>query len=51
MIVLYRKPTFIDDDFSREIFGDDQLAELNEALRELEDIQFSITTGAFLHSL
>lgn len=47
-----RKPTaFIDDDLSMDIFGEEGLAELNQALRELEDIQFSLSTGSFLNSL
>jgi hypothetical protein len=49
---IYRKPSLIpDDDFSKDIFGEDGLAEFNEVLRQLEDIQFSIDTGSFLNSL
>ena len=50
---LYRKPSLIpDDNFSKDIFGgEDGLAEFNEVLRQLEDIQFSIDTGSFLNSL
>lgn len=33
---------------SRDIFGDDGLAELNEALRQLEDIKLSLNTGSFI---
>ena len=47
----HSKPTFIDDDMSKDIFGEEGLAELNEALRQLEDIQFSLTTGSFINSL
>ena len=43
-----RRHTFIDDDMSRDIFGDDGLAELNEALRQLEDIKLSLNTGSFI---
>ena len=47
-----RKPSLIpDDDFSKDIFDEDGLAEFNEVLRQLEDIQFSIDTGSFLNSL
>lgn len=47
-----RKASFIpDDDFSKDIFGEDGLAEFNEVLRQLEDIQFSIDTGSFINSL
>ena len=40
-----------EDDFSKDIFGEDELAEFNEVLRQLEDMQFSIDTGSFLNSL
>ena len=43
-----RRHAFIDDDMSRDIFGDDGLAELNEALRQLEDIKLSLGTGSFI---
>ena len=48
---LTRKQAFIDDDLSKEIFGDEQLAELNEALRELEGLQFNVNTGIFVHTI
>ena len=52
IFIMYRKPSLIpDDEFSKDIFGEDGLAEFNEVLRQLEDIQFSIDTGSFLNSL
>ena len=33
------------DDTSKEIFGEDGLAELNDVMRQLQDLQLGLTTG------